>query len=139
MNCSTAFAGTRNLAEAVPVQKPGKGQQPGSTADLLVGETDWDGFGGSLESNECGHCLVTGFFGAIRCIIVHTSVTSKQRPSCLPNRDGLADFAAHNTGKAATPSDDARRRRNHCHEPLPQRPSAERGFAKSAAMHAADC
>ncbi|MCP5518078.1 MAG: hypothetical protein H7A45_12570 [Verrucomicrobiales bacterium] len=33
-------------SEAVPVKKSGEGEQPGPPADLLVGETDLDGFSG---------------------------------------------------------------------------------------------
>jgi hypothetical protein len=52
-------------AEAMPVEEPGKGEQPGPTADLLVGEADVDGLLWSFEFNEFGHCLVTGLSGVI--------------------------------------------------------------------------
>lgn len=76
--------------KAVPVQKPSEGQQPGATADFLVGETDFDGFGGCFESNELGHCLVAGIPGVIEWFTLHPSITSRQRPSWLLNRHGSA-------------------------------------------------
>ena len=54
----------QQIAEAMPVQETGKGQ-PGATGNFLVGETDLDGFIGSLEFNELGHCLVSRFVGRL--------------------------------------------------------------------------
>ena len=49
----------QELSQPVPMEKTGEGQQPGSPADFLVGEADFDGFLSGFELNEFGHCLVT--------------------------------------------------------------------------------
>jgi len=42
----------QGLAEPLPVQKTAEGRDARVAGDLLVGEPDLDGFGGSLEFNK---------------------------------------------------------------------------------------
>jgi len=78
----------QQLAEAMPVQETGEGQEPGATGNFLISEADWDGFMGSLEFNEFGHCWVNRFVGRLG-EVCHTPTSFYQQwPQLLLHRYG---------------------------------------------------
>ncbi len=46
---------TEQPAKAMPLEKSGKGRQPGVRRNFLIGETDLDGLTGGLQFNKTGH------------------------------------------------------------------------------------
>src|SRR5438552_1057974 len=73
----------------MPMQEAGESQQPGPTRDSLIREADLNGFLGSLQFNEFGHCLVSRFVGCC-CEIYHIPASFYQQwPKLLLHGYGL--------------------------------------------------
>jgi hypothetical protein len=72
----------------MPVQETGKGQQTGTTGNFLVGEADLNGFIGSLQFNEFGHCLVSRFVGGLGKLCHMPTSLHQQWAQLLPHDYG---------------------------------------------------
>jgi hypothetical protein len=68
----------QQIAEAMPMEKAGKGEEAGAAGNLLIGEADWDGFVGSWELDELGHCWVSRFVGGFG-EVFHTPASLHQQ------------------------------------------------------------
>lgn len=80
----------QKIAEAMPVEEAGEGEEAGAAGNFLIGEADLNGFVGSLELNELGHCLVSRFVGGFG-EVCHTPASLYQQwPQLLPHGYGLA-------------------------------------------------